>query len=64
MKNMVIKAIKKFLTLYIEDILIICGLTLIVIATFLLSKIAGLYCLGGCLFVLGVYFAVFPIKWG
>lgn len=47
---------------YIEDIFIISGLTLIVIATFLLSKILGIYVLGGVLFGLGVFFARNPPK--
>lgn len=49
---------------YIEDILIFGGLVLTIIATFLWSKIAGLYVLGGCLFGLGVYFAKYPLKKG
>lgn len=64
MINMVIKAIKKVLSNYIEDFLIISGLAVIVTATFLLSTIAGLYCMGGCLLALGVYFTVYPIRKG
>lgn len=60
----ILKAAIKFLSACIEDILIISGLTFIVVATFLLSKVAGLYCLGGCLLALGVYFTVFPIRKG
>lgn len=52
--------ILKSLIKYIEDILILSGLTVIVITTFLLSKIAGLYCLGAVLFGLGVYFSISP----
>lgn len=54
----------KFIGKYIEDILIVSGLTCIVLATFFVSKIAGLYCLGGCLFGLGVYFAKYPYRKG
>jgi hypothetical protein len=50
--------------LFYEDILILSGLFFIVMATFMLSKVAGFYCLGGCLFGLGVYFTLFPIKKG
>ncbi|WP_178137439.1 hypothetical protein [Tepidibacter thalassicus] len=52
------KIIKK----YIEDILILGGLTIIVIATFLLSKIAGLYATGVTLFGLGIYFSKYPLR--
>lgn len=45
---------------YIEDILILSGLTVIVTTTFLLSLIAGLYSLGIALFGLGIYFAKNP----
>lgn len=49
---------------YIEDILIIGGLSCIVVATFFLSTIGGIYILGGCLFGLGVYFTKYPIRKG
>jgi hypothetical protein len=52
----------KFITKYIEDILIVSGLIVIVKATFLLSKLAGLYCLGGILLVLGVIVSIKPPK--
>mgnify|MGYP001168682900 CR=1 FL=1 len=45
---------------YIEDFFIISGLILIVIATFLLSKIIGIYVLGAILFGLGVFFSRHP----
>lgn len=51
--------IKKIVN-YIEDIFIFSGLVLIVIATFLLSKIIGMYVLGGTLFSLGMFFAKNP----
>lgn len=54
----IFSTIKKFVCLTIEDILILSGLAVIVTATFLLSFIAGLYCLGGVLFGLGVYAAI------
>lgn len=47
---------------YIEDILILSGLTLIVIATFLVSVIIGIYILGIILFGLGVFFSRHPPK--
>lgn len=49
---------------YIDDILIISGLIFIITATFLLSKILGLYVFGGSLFGLGVYFTKYPFKRG
>lgn len=52
----------KFITKYIEDILIFIGLTCIVIATFLLSKIAGMYVLGSALLGLGIYFTKCPLR--
>lgn len=47
---------------YIEDSLIFLGLFCIVYATFQIGKIAGFYCLGGCLLGLGVYFTRHPIR--
>jgi len=49
---------------YLEDILIVSGLILIIIATFLLSAIAGLYCFGAVLLGLGIWFAKYPFKKG
>ena len=54
----------KFINKYIEDFLIVSGLAVIVITTFLLSKIAGLYSLGGILLGLGIYFAKNPPRKG
>lgn len=48
--------------LFYEDILIFSGLFFIVMATFMLSKVAGFYCMGGCLLGLGIYFTRFPIR--
>lgn len=45
---------------YLEDLLIVSGLIIIVKATFLLSKLAGMYCLGFVLLMLGIYFAKNP----
>lgn len=53
---------KKFLKNCIEDILILSGLSIFVLTTFFLSKIAGLYSLSIILFGLGVYFARYPIN--
>lgn len=47
---------------FLEDILIFSGLTCIVIATFLLSKIAGIYVLGIALLGLGIYFTKCPLR--
>ena len=52
----------KFIGKYIEDILIVSGLFFIVAATFMLSVIAGLYCLGATLLGLGIWFAINPFK--
>jgi hypothetical protein len=54
----------KFIIKYIEDILILCGLAVIVATTFLLSTIAGLYILGVVLLGLGIYFAKNPPERG
>lgn len=53
---------KKFIVKYLEDILIISGLLIIMAATFLISKIIGLYITGAVLFGLGVYFSRNPLK--
>jgi hypothetical protein len=45
---------------YIEDILILGGLTIIVMATFLVSKVIGLYVLGTTMFGLGIFFSRHP----
>lgn len=55
-----LKALKKFISDYIEDILIFCGLAAIVTATFLLSFIAGMYVSGAILIGIGTYFARYP----
>lgn len=52
----------KFIARFLEDILVLSGLLIIIIATFLISKIAGLYVTGVVLFGLGVYFSIFPLK--
>lgn len=54
--------IKSLILLYLEDILIASGLATIVTATFQLSFIAGLYCMGGVQLLLGAYFAVNPLE--
>ena len=55
---------KKLISKYIEDILIISGLTFIVVATFLWSKIVGYYSLGITLLALGIFFTRFPNRKG
>lgn len=47
---------------YLEDVLIASGLITIVGATFRINTTAGLYCLGGVLLALGIYFAVNPLE--
>lgn len=59
-----VKRLKKLLNNCIEDILILSGLTCIVIATFLLSKIVGVYVLGVALLGLGIYFTKYPPRKG
>ena len=54
MKNLI--NILKILSAYIEDFFILTGLFLIIIATFLLSEIIGLYVLGFILIGIGVMF--------
>ena len=49
---------------YIEDVLIIAGLTVIVYATFLWSVVGGLYCLGAALLGVGIFLAKFPLSGG
>lgn len=46
---------------YLDDILILGGITAIVTATFLLHTIAGIYVLGAALLGLGIWFARHPI---
>lgn len=57
-------AIKAIIMGFFEDIMIFTGLGFIVFATFVLSTVAGFYCLGACLFGLGVWFTRHPIKKG
>jgi uncharacterized membrane protein AbrB (regulator of aidB expression) len=60
--NKKLKTLLNFLSKWIEDILILSGLTFIVGTTFLLSKIAGGYMLGAVLIGMGVYFIKCPLK--
>jgi len=53
---------KDFILKYIEDFFIISGLILIVIATFLLSKIIGMYVLGVVLLGIGIFLSRHPPK--
>lgn len=54
--------IKEFLIKNNSEILVILGLFFIVLATFLLSYIAGIYVLGGILATLGIFVAIKPKK--
>lgn len=54
--------LRAFIADFIEDICILSGLGFIIWATFLLSKIAGIYVLGACLVIVGVYIARSPIR--
>lgn len=56
--------IKQFLLNHVEDFLIFIGLFLVILATFMLNSIAGIYATGISLFLLGVYFTKFPLKKG
>lgn len=49
---------------YLEDFCIFCGLFFIVFATFKVSIIAGYYCIGICLFGLGIWFTRNPMRKG
>jgi hypothetical protein len=49
---------------YLDDILILGGITAIVTATFLLHTIAGIYATGAALLGLGIWFARHPIGKG
>lgn len=51
-----------FIIKYLEDLLIISGLIVIIKATFLLSKIGGMYALGLVLLGLGAYFTKYPLQ--
>lgn len=53
-----------FIGNYLEDICLFSGLFFIIFATFQINRIAGFYCIGACLFGLGVYFTKNPIKKG
>lgn len=63
-KNKILARIKAFLSEYIEDLLIFCGIFFIVYATFRVNETAGFYCLGGFLLGLGMYFTKNPIRKG
>lgn len=56
------KRIQAAMLKYLEDMLIASGLCTIVGATFRINTIAGLYCLGGVLLALGIYFAINPLE--
>ena len=58
----VFKRLSAVLGQYIEDLLIFLGLFFIVYTTFTVDWTAGMYCLGVCLFGLGVYFTRHPIE--
>lgn len=48
------------LTSLMEDFFILCGLGIVVFATFRVCEIAGWYTLGACLFGLGAWMATHP----
>lgn len=56
------KKIHSTMLKYLEDVLIASGLCTIVGATFRINTTAGLFCLGGVLLALGIYFAVNPLE--
>jgi len=47
---------------HIEDFLILTGLILIILATFIVNLIAGIYVIGTVLLLLGIYFTKYTIK--
>ncbi|MFD2671823.1 hypothetical protein [Marinicrinis sediminis] len=49
---------KGILKEHFDDLLMLLGLVFIVIPTFIISSIAGLYTLGAVLFLLGLFFAI------
>lgn len=57
-------SLQRLIAKYIEDICILGGLYFIIKATFLLSKIGGLYVLGACLLIIGIWFTRNPTKRG
>lgn len=57
-------SLQRLISKYIEDICILSGLYFIIKATFLLSKIGGLYALGACLLIIGIWFIRNPAKRG
>ena len=56
--------VKKFLLSNIEDFLIFAGLILIIVATFILNYIAGIYVMGVILLILGWFIIRYPAKKG
>lgn len=57
------KMFKNMILNYIEDLLIISGLLIIVVATFFVSKIIGTYLLGIILLSLGILLSRHPPKY-
>ena len=55
-----IRRIGLIIAAIMEDLLILCGLSAVVYATFRLSEIAGWYCLGACLLALGIWLTAHP----
>ena len=49
---------------HMDDILILAGLTDLIITTFIVNLIAGLYTLGAVLFLMGVFLAVTSARKG
>lgn len=60
----IIREFGEVLTSHVEDFLILIGLAIIAITTFMLNVIAGLYITGLMVLLLGIYFAFNPIKRG
>ncbi len=53
---------KKFIINYIEDLCILFGLVVIIMATFFISVIGGMYVTGTISVLLGAYFTRYPPK--
>jgi len=54
----------QFLTSHLEDFLILFGLIMIAVTTFIINWIYGMYVTAIILLVTGIYFTVFPIDRG
>lgn len=61
-KRLVSVHIRAVIGRYCEDFFIFGGISFIVYATFRVNETAGYYCLGACLFGLGVWTWLHPMR--